>query len=194
MTKDEMLEVIRSTVLETLSQLGISGGNVGNVPTQSMQCGQSTDCGRTAYEKTELLLANYVGFKRIVDDRLQEAEDIRQYGVPQTSCAFDFSPHTNVVRGIVLPEVSVDDAIKRVVASVQGTVEAIAFVDRGLERLKADPYYQILPMRYFEGRTQEDIAYTLGCTQKTISQNKCRLLRELAMQLFPDQVANEMMS
>ena len=63
-----------------------------------------------------------------------------------------------------------------------------------MDALKSDPYYKILEMRYFEGRTQEDIALEFGVTQVTISTNKSRLVKALAMRLFPDQVIGEMLA
>ena len=76
---------------------------------------------------------------------------------------------------------------------MQGTVQAIALIDKCMAQLRNDPYYGILEMRYFDGRTQEDIALEFGCSQVTISNNKNRLVRELSMRLFPNQAINEMM-
>ena len=114
--------------------------------------------------------------------------------MPKCAPGFEFVPHTNVPKGIVLPEESVEAAVHSVAKSVEGTVRVIKLIDDAMATLKNDPYYSILEMRYFEGRTQEDIAYYLRCSQKTISQNKSRLVRALAMRLFPDQVVNEIMN
>ena len=97
------------------------------------------------------------------------------------------------MHGLVLEEESVEAAVRTVERSVQGTVQAIALIDKCMAALKDDPYYEILEMRYFEGRTQEDIALYFGCSQVTISNNKNRLVRELAMRLFPNQVIDEYM-
>ena len=72
-------------------------------------------------------------------------------------------------------------------------MHVISMIDRYMGELRKDPYYDILEMRYFEGRTQEDIALTMGCSQVTISNNKSRLVKELAMRIFPDQVIRECM-
>ena len=50
----------------------------------------------------------------------------------------------------------------------------------------------MLPYRYFEGRTQEDISNEFGVSQVTISKNISRLIRELSMRLFPEQVVGEL--
>jgi DNA-directed RNA polymerase specialized sigma subunit len=188
--KQELTELISNVVKETIAQLNLgSVGSTGNVAAEPPKP------EKTAYQKTEQLLFNYVGFKRIVEERMQEIEDIKLYGVPKKgSAVVEYGGNVGgTVQGIVLPEESVERAVENVVKSVQGTVQAIALIDKCMATLKNDPYYPILEMRYFEGRTQEDIAYELKCTQKTISQNKGRLVRELAMRLFPDQVIGEML-
>lgn len=150
--------------------------------------------GKTAYQKTEQLLYNYMGFKRIISEKEAEIETIRLYGVPKRSASIvEYSPHSGTVHGIVLEEESVEQAIRSVQASVHGTVQAVALIDRCMEMINTDPYYKIIPMRYFEGRTQEDIADIFGCSQVTISKNKNRLIKELSIRLFPNQAVAEMM-
>ena len=149
---------------------------------------------KTAYQKTEQLLYNYLGFKNVVQERLKEIEEIKAHGVPKTSGSIvEYSPKTGTVGQIVLEEETVEDAVRNVQRSVQGTVQVISLIDKCMLSLKNDPYYDILEMRYFEGRTQEDIALHFKCTQKTISINKSRLVKELSIRLFPDQVIDEYM-
>jgi RNA polymerase sigma factor (sigma-70 family) len=151
---------------------------------------------KSAYAKTESLLYTYNSFKKTIRQKQQEIEDIRKYGVPQKGGAVvEWRGNTGgQPRGIVLPEESVENAIKRVEASMVETLRAIDLVDKGLEALKTDPYYKILPLRYFEGQTQEDIATQLGVSQVTISNNKSRLIKELSMQIFPKQTVEEMLN
>ena len=153
-----------------------------------------TNSGKTAYQKTEQLLYNYNGFKRIIAEKEAEIDSLRRYGVPKRSASIvEYTPRTGTVHGIVLEEESVDAAIRSVQASVEGTVQAVTLINKGLEYLNSDPYYRILPMRYFDGRTQEDIAEEFGCSQVTISKNKNRLIKELSIRLFPNQAVAEMM-
>ena len=84
-------------------------------------------------------------------------------------------------------------AVRSVEESVHDIVQAIELIDNCMASLSSDPYYDILEMRYFEGRTQEDIADYYKCSQVTISKNKSRLVKELALKLFPNQVIKEMM-
>jgi hypothetical protein len=182
--KQELVEIIATTVKETITQLGLVNANPKPVKEKS------------AYSKTEALLYNYRGFKRIVDERMAEIEDIKKYGVPQKGGAVvEYGGNSGgTPRGIVLPEESVDAAVRRVEASVQDTVQAIALIDRCMAQIKCDPYYNILEMLYFEKRTQEDVALEFKCAQSNISANKSRLVRALAMRMFTEQAVKEMIN
>lgn len=149
---------------------------------------------KTAYQRTEQLLFNYMGFKRIVKEKELEIEELRKYGVPKNCAVTEFVQKGGMPQGIVLEEETVEAAVRTVQRSVEMTVQTIALIDKCMAALKTDPYYSILEMRYFEGRTQEDIAATFNCNQATIARNKSRLVKELSMRLFPDQVASEFMS
>lgn len=186
LNQTELETLISNVVKETATQLGLL---------EKVQAlGVTYHSDKTAYQKTEQLLYNYNNFKRIVREKEEEIEEIKRYGVPKRGgSVHTYAGGGGTVQGIRTVEETVDDAIRNVQASVEGTVQAICMINEGLEKLKYDPYYKILEMRYFEGRTQEDIALELKCTQKTISVNKNRLIRELSLRLFPDQVAREMM-
>ena len=183
--KQELVELISTTVRETITQLGLVNASP-KPPVKE----------KSAYAKAEALLYNYRGFCKIVDERMAEIEDIKKHGVPKKGGAVvEYGGNVGgKPGGIVLPEESVEAAVRRVEASVQDTVHALALIDKCMAQLKSDPYYSVLEMLYFEGRTQEDIALTFGCSQVAISKNKSRLVRELAMRLFPNQAVNEMMN
>ena len=178
---NELASAIATAVIKSLENKNITGGSFG----------KSEE--KTSYQKTEQLLYNYNGFKRIIREKEQEIADLQRYGVPQNCAVREFVQKGNVPQGLVLQEESVEQAVQNVQRSVQGTVQIVSLIDKCMAALKDDPYYRILEMRYFEGRTQEDIAVQFNTTQKTVSINKSRLVKELAMRLFPDQVANEMM-
>jgi DNA-directed RNA polymerase specialized sigma subunit len=128
---------------------------------------QHTKHKKTAYQKTEQLLYNYNLFRKIVEEKHKRGK--------------------GTVQGVGSVHGTVD-------GSVDSTVQAIALINSSLDSLRSDPYYRILEMRYFEGRTQEDIAAVFDVSQQTISKNQSRLVNALAIRIFPNQVVNEIMS
>lgn len=149
----------------------------------------------TAYHRTEQLLYNYQGFKRVLEERMEEIEEIKKHGVPTKGGAVvEYTAGGKRVQGLVLDEERVDAAVRVIQDSVEETVRVIALIDKCMASLKRDPYYDILEMRYFEGRTLEDIGVYFGCDHTTISRNKSRLVKELAMRIFPDEVIKDYMT
>lgn len=189
------MQISNQDILE-LSQI-IANCIIDHLEKKSLGDIKKTNVGynRTAYQRTEQLLYNYRNFKRIVDDRMEEIENIKRYGVQRKSGSIvEYTDHKGEVKQFLTDQESVDSAVHTVRESVKGTVQAISLIDECMDALKDDPYYAILEMRYFENRTQEDIALEFGCSQQTISNNKRRLVRELAVRLFPDQVVHEIMN
>ena len=182
----ELANIIAKTVADTLEK---------RLNLQSASANGNPKMEKTAYQKTEQLLYNYVGLKRIVKERNQEIEEIKKHGVPQTCGANNERVQNgNLPHGIVLPEESIESRIAAIQASVKGVVDVLNMIDKAMSTIQSDPYYKVLEYRYFDGRTQEDIAFEFGCSQVTISNNKSRLVRELALRLFPNDVVKEYMS
>jgi RNA polymerase sigma factor (sigma-70 family) len=188
--KSELTELITLVVETTIKTLVDKKLLVSANP--KMENAATTE--KTAYQKTETLLYNYNGFKRVIQERYDEIDELKRVGIPKKSTSIvEYTPHTGKVSSIVLPEESVESAVQERLRSVQGTVQVVELIDKCMSALKNDPYYCILEMRYFEGRTQEDIAEHLGCSQVTVSKNKNRLVKELSLRLFPNLIAEEMM-
>ena len=181
--KQDLENLIKETVKATILELGIGKQSV-KIPSKQE---------RSAYQKTEMLLWNYRGFQRVVKEKLDKIEDIKRYGVPQKGNAVHSYGGTSIVRDITTSQESKEDAICNIKDSIQEIIEVLELIDRSMDNLRNDPYYKILEMHYFEGRTQEDIAVHYNCTQSTIAKNKSRLVRELSVRLFPNEVAKEML-
>lgn len=179
----ELAQLVAESVVIALEKRGIVGQQ------------RTSIADKSAYAKTESLLYNYVGLKKIVAERMAEIEELQKYGVPKKNNPFgERVQASRTVQGIVLEEESVESAVRNVLANVQGTIDAINLIDKSMAALSKDPYYKVLEMRYFEGRTLEDIALEYNCDHSTISRNKSRLVRELAMRIFPDLVVDEMIN
>ena len=182
MKREEMLEFADIVAQAVVKALGDS----------TINSSGKRKSDKSAYQKTEQLLYNYRGFQKIVHERQLEIDEIRTYGVPQGSGNVgERVQSSRNVQGFVLPEEAVENAVRRVEASMRHTVQALALIDRCMLMLVNDPYHAILAMFYFEGRTLEDISVHFGVDPATISRNKSRLVRELAMRIFPDEVIQE---
>lgn len=193
--KNELIEIVQTVVDATIKNLVDKGllGNANANDASASATAKKANLEKTAYQRTEQLLFNYNNFKKVIRQKEQEIEDIRKYGVPeQGSIVVQYGGNCGgKPRGIVLDEERVEAAIKNVRQSMESTVQAVALIDKSMATLNFDPYYKILEMRYFEGRTQEDIAIEFNCTQQNIAYHKSRLIKELSIKIFPDKVIDE---
>ena len=73
------------------------------------------------------------------------------------------------------------------------TVKLVQKVEEALDGIKSDPYYDIIPMFYFENETRERIAWTLETTVRTVARNKRRLIADLKVKLFSDDCIREIL-
>ena len=175
--KQDLENIIKETVKATILELGI-----GKVSPREE---------RSAYQKTELLLWNYKSFKKVVNDKQNEIKEIRKYGVPHKGSAVHTYCGDGSVHGLCTVDETVDNAVHSIQHNIEYILEVIRAVDAAMSAMKNDPYYPILELRYFNGMSQDDIAKALNCTQQNVSYHKNRLVRELSLRIFPNDVAKE---
>lgn len=71
------------------------------------------------------------------------------------------------------------------------TKKLVQILDRELDILSDDPYFEVIPMIYFNNMTYEDVAEQFNVSARTIMRNKIRLINKLKIVLFSDDVITE---
>ena len=74
------------------------------------------------------------------------------------------------------------------------TRKVVAQIDSALSMIRSDTYYQIIPMYYFEHLTIFEISEYFHVSEKTITRNRKRLIRQLSSVLFSDDVITDILS
>lgn len=74
------------------------------------------------------------------------------------------------------------------------TRKVVAQIDSALSMIRSDTYYQIIPMYYFEHLTIFEISENFHVSEKTITRNRKRLIRQLSAVLFSDDVITDILS
>ena len=149
----------------------------------------------TCFKKTEKLLFNYPRFKEVLKSKYDELEYIQNHGILKKSTSF-----VNVNTGLSKGQVNISNEyekalnqIEKLQSSIYDIERYIKKIDLALLSIKDDPYYQIIPMKYFEGMTWEDIAIELYCDTKTAQRNKNRLVNIIQIRLFSDEYLEELL-
>lgn len=177
--EQKLIDLIKETVKTTLLELGIGK------PELKQE--------RSAFQKTELLLWNYRSFQRVVKEKQEQIDEIRKHGVRHKGGAVHSYGGGGLVQEMRTQEEVVEDAVIAVKRCISDIQHVLHMIDEAMAGLKNDPYYSILEMRYFENMGQADIAEQLKCTQQNVSYHKNRLMRELSLRMFPNEVAKELL-
>lgn len=72
------------------------------------------------------------------------------------------------------------------------TQKLVEKINAALKTIEDDPYYEVIPMIYFEELTREAVAEYFDTTVTTVSRNKTRLVNKLKAMLFSDDVIYEL--
>lgn len=80
----------------------------------------------------------------------------------------------------------------KMVKDRKSTKKIVQKIEEALDDISNDIYFDIIPMFYFDNRTREDIADHFNTSTKTITRNKNKLVNQLKLRLFSDDVIYEL--
>lgn len=158
------------------------------------RAGLMKDNKQTPFQKTEQLLYNYNNFKQAIEDKQEQIRSIHESGLPQKSKSIS-SFTTN--DGMINTDSELEKAeqkIEVIESSIVVTKRFISIIDGALDKIKDDPYYEVIKLKYFEEKSREEIAEIMCVDVSTITRNKNRLINALKINLFSDEVIYELFS
>ena len=146
------------------------------------------DGRQSPFQKTETLLFNYNNFVAAVKDSEEQIREIRNMGLAKKSKSItSFMGDTGYVE-VKSDLEKAEEKIEMIEFRIQTTRNFIKVIDDAVYALKDDPYYELIHLRYFEGRSRDEIAEYFDCDVKTVTRNKNRLINLLQIRLFSDEV------
>lgn len=147
----------------------------------------------TPFQKTELLLYNYHNFKEAIKDKEEQIREIECFGIRKRSTSITSMPTSDTYE--VKSDIDkAEEKIESIEQSIQVTRNFIRTIDAALESIQDDPYFEIIRMKYFEGKTREEMSIYFEVDVSTISRNKNRLINLLQIRLFSDEVIYQIFS
>lgn len=137
------------------------------------------------FKNVELLLYNYEAIKDSIKEREEQIKDLKTYGIKEKSSSI-----TTIVENVQKQSKSelIDNAIESLQQHIFRTKVFIKYIDKIINKLEKDEYYPIIKLKYFKGKSIEEIAEILKKDSSTISRNKNRLINELKPLLLPNEV------
>ncbi|MDD3049732.1 MAG: hypothetical protein PHR06_01150 [Candidatus Cloacimonetes bacterium] len=156
--------------------------------------GLMRDNKQSPFQKTETLLYNYNNFQQAIDDKYKQIETIQCEGVSKKSHSITSFNSSDGMRDNKLDSEKAEEKIESIEQSIAVTKNLISIIDDAIEKLKNDPYYEVIRLKYFEGITREKLAEYFEVDVSTISRNKNRLINTLQIRLFSDEVVFQIFS
>ena len=148
---------------------------------------------KSIYSKTESLLYNLPQLKKAVQERREQISEIERYGLPHASKSFTvFIPNSGYVDNVSEYEKK-ENKIEQLHGIINELESRIAQIEAAIDTVKADPYYPIIKMRYFDKKTNAQIAERLKCDEGTVKRHKNKLLESIRFALFRDVILEDMM-
>ena len=148
---------------------------------------------KSIYSKTESLLYNLPQLKKAVQERREQISEIERYGLPHASKSFTvFIPNSGYVDNVSEYEKK-ENKIEQLHGIINELESRIAQIEAAIDTVKADPYFPIIKMRYFDKKTNAQIAERLKCDEGTVKRHKNKLLESIRFALFRDVILEDMM-
>ncbi len=146
----------------------------------------------STFKNTEQILFDYPKLKESIQDRKDQIEEYKKYGVPEKSKSITSISHNTLHHD---KEDIIFNSIQGLNKDIYKTEVVIKFIDNALQKFKDDPYFLLIKLYFFERKTYEQIAFIFDNKKRsnekptaisTIATNKNRLVRELQKYIFPN--------
>ena len=150
---------------------------------EAMEAGRRQEQKRVTntYKATERRLYAYPDLKDKIESDQDYMYDIATYGLGDHSadiirfqkCGVRLSDN-EIIQGI----------IQDYTAKIAESQHEIKVIDTALAPLKSDPYFRVIPGKYFEGFNDNELAAELFCDPSTVRRNRSKLVNRLAIRLY----------
>jgi len=136
---------------------------------------------RNYFKETERLLYSLPALKLKV---AQDEEDLRNGQMKLKEKSRDIVKPSRGGGGSFDPDAREEKYIQQRKASMERTKREIQRIERALETIQDDEYYDIIPLKYWDQIPPAEIAERLNCDERTYRRHKNRLVNKLKVVLF----------
>jgi len=134
---------------------------------------------RDFYKDTERLLYSYPLLKLKIAQDEEFLFDPDSIVIPPEKSKDIVKYKSGSGRDLDLTEIT--NNLKR---NMMRTRQEVIRIERALETIQDEKYYEIIPMKYFDGVAVEDIAEKFEVDDRTIRRNKSRLVNKIKVIIF----------
>ena len=152
----------------------------------------------TTFKNVERILYEYPKLKASINEREKEISELKRYGIQEKSKSITSLSSNSMKKA---KEDIIDDSIDNLKKHIFKTKVIIKHIESVINTLKDDPYFDIIHLKYFEGKTHEQIAEYIDkknnkketTSTSTIAANKNRLIESIRPLLLPNDLIGELL-
>ena len=133
------------------------------------------------FRATERRLYAYPVIRLKVINDCERIEEIQQHGVTGKSASVIKYQRSGMR---LLPEEIADVLVKDIMADIAASEGELKTIEKALGIIANDPYADIVKLKYFEGKNDDEIALLMSCDSRTVRRNKSRLVARLSVYLY----------
>lgn len=136
---------------------------------------------KDVFKATEKRLYAYPVLQAKIKDDEEMLEEIEQYGLRGRSKSI-----TRFIKsGIRLEPDEIKEAVMLDLrATIDGDKYEISRIDKAIEQIADDEYRDIIRYKYFEQKSEDEIADLMHCAPRTVREHKSRLVGRLSVFLY----------
>ena len=146
----------------------------------------------TPFQKTEKLLSELSLLKGAIDSKNMLIEDLKKEGISIQKRETGVNVQSSKVYLSELEKV--ENRIEKLQEEITRIENVVNMVERALGTIRNNKYYDIIEMKYFDDLTFEHISEKLNISVITAKRYKNKMIRQLQLVIFSDDVIKNILN
>ena len=146
----------------------------------------------TPFQKTEKLLSELSLLKGAIDSKNMLIEDLKKEGISIQKRETGVNVQSSKVYLSELEKV--ENRIEKLKEEIVRIENVVNMVERALDTIRNNKYYDIIEMKYFDDLTFEHISEKLNISVITAKRYKNKMIRQLQLVIFSDDVIKNILN
>lgn len=186
-------------ILNKISEeMDVSKKEISNIVLNELEARGFIKNNYSTFKNVERILYEYPKLKASINEREKEISELKRYGIQEKSKSITGLSGNSMKKA---KEDIIDDSIDNLKKHIFKTKVIIKHIESVINTLKNDPYFDIIHLKYFEGKTHEQIAEYIDkknnkketTSTSTIAANKNRLIESIRPLLLPNDLIGELL-
>lgn len=186
-------------ILNKISEeMDVSKKEISNIVLNELEARGFIKNNYSTFKNVERILYEYPKLKASINEREKEISELKRYGIQEKSKSITGLSSNSMKK---TKEDIIDDSIDNLKKHIFKTKVIIKHIESVINTLKNDPYFDIIHLKYFEGKTHEQIAEYIDkknnkketTSTSTIAANKNRLIESIRPLLLPNDLIGELL-